>query len=127
MHPHVHPGAVVGKKKKEASRIASKCPKNILKLASPIGASQQVSEVSQQLKVAVTRTKDELAQLQNDVTHLRTRAAAPFQTDKWLVVVDDGPLSLITDRQTIHVHFTLNFNNPHFTLTPSGASGNCGG
>ena len=69
------------KKKKEASRIASKCPKNLLKLAGPIGASQQVSEVSQQLKVAVTRTKDELAQLQNDVTQLRTRAAAPFQTN----------------------------------------------
>ena len=63
------------------THIASKCPKNLLNLAGPIGASQQVSEVSQQLKVAVTRTKDELAQLQNDVTHLRTRAAAPFQTN----------------------------------------------
>ena len=78
---HMSTQVPLSEKKKEASRIASKCPKNLLKLAGPIGASQQVSEVSQQLKVAVTRTKDELAQLQNDVTQLRTRAAAPFQTN----------------------------------------------
>ena len=34
------------KKKKEASRIASKCPKNLLNLAGPIGASQQVRSPS---------------------------------------------------------------------------------
>ena len=46
--------------------------KNLLMLAGPVGASQQVRSPSN-LKTAITRTKDELAQLQNDVTQLRTQ------------------------------------------------------